>query len=565
MGRFDLFCAFYFQNKTIYTEGKEINMKHYFIGLLSFIALFTFQTTVKAVDVNLQYSGEVESNGKLSDLNQYPEYFIGTETRNTQIIIPDEPTFKMLNAALELTNYLSNISAYNKVKLLKESQVKAISDATIIIGLENQFKNTSFNELIHKSKVNDGLSLEIQPITLQQSTKNVLVLTGEEDTEFEKIVVLTEEAFIQQLYGSQLTISNMPIIKNRTDLDLITFKNMGIPSITLSGEKMSSDIYSYYIPYFPFIDMKASIHLHLKISDMIQSSQREQGNPLEELVLLVNDVPHSINLRKVKTERNGDIFVDVPLSRAVFTKSAFMQIQLSANGLLSNPEKWVYIDESSTLNFHVDKQTVSQFTFRFFPFPKIDEPVTIVVPDQFRWSDLIAIYEALTINNTLPKITLIQTDDAKTNLLENSHVIFIGGKTQHELLKDKVLAVHYNGNVPDLTEHGFFNVSEFAFIQNNPWDEDYALVVFDAVNSTEQYVPKEFAASLKMLGENANIAVNGSGGKIHTNEAQVTEKNLTEKLTTNMLDSKSFYLFFLFLFAVITLNVYVWRKRKKKK
>ncbi|WP_339212790.1 hypothetical protein [Solibacillus sp. FSL W8-0372] len=540
-------------------------MKHYFIGLLSFIVLFTFQTTAQAVNVNLQYSGEAETNGKLSDLNQYPEYFIGTETRNTQIIIPDEPTLIMLNAALELTNYLSNISAYNKVKLLKESQVKAIFDATIIIGQENQFKNASFNKLIRKSKVNDGLSLEIQPITLRQSTKNVLVVTGGDDAEFEKIAVLTEEAFIQQLYGSQLTISNMPIIKKRTDLNLITFKNMGIPSITLSGEKMSSDIYSYYIPYYPFIDMKTSIHLHLKISEMIQSSQKEKGNPLEELVLLVNDVPHSINLRKVKTERNGDIFVDVPLSKAVFTKSAFIQVQLTANGLLSNPEKWVYIDDSSTLNFHVDKQTVSQFTFRFFPFPKIDESVTIVVPDQFRWSDLITVYESLTINNTLPKITLVNTEDVKTNLLENSHVIFIGGKKQHKLLKDEVLAVHYNGNVPDLTEHGFFNVSEFAFIQNNPWDEDYALVVFDAVNSTEQYVPKEFAASLKILGDNANIAVNGSGGKLHTNEAQVTEKNLMQKLTTNMLDSKSFYLFFLFLFAVIALNVYVWRKRKKKK
>ncbi|MBD8036984.1 hypothetical protein H9635_09530 [Solibacillus sp. A46] len=540
-------------------------MKHYFIGLLSFIVLFTFQTTAQAVNVNLQYSGEAETNGKLSDLNQYPEYFIGTETRNTQIIIPDEPTLIMLNAALELTNYLSNISAYNKVKLLKESQVKAIFDATIIIGQENQFKNASFNKLIRKSKVNDGLSLEIQPITLRQSTKNVLVVTGGDDAEFEKIAVLTEEAFIQQLYGSQLTISNMPIIKKRTDLNLITFKNMGIPSITLSGEKMSSDIYSYYIPYYPFIDMKTSIHLHLKISEMIQSSQKEKGNPLEELVLLVNDVPHSINLRKVKTERNGDIFVDVPLSKAVFTKSAFIQIQLTANGLLSNPEKWVYIDDSSTLNFHVDKQTVSQFTFRFFPFPKIDESVTIVVPDQFRWSDLITVYELLTINNTLPKITLVNTEDVKTNLLENSHVIFIGGKKQHKLLKDEVLAVHYNDNVPDLTEHGFFNVSEFAFIQNNPWDEDYALVVFDAVNSTEQYVPKEFAASLKILGDNANIVVNGSGGKLHTNEAQVTEKNLMQKLTTNMLDSKSFYLFFLFLFAVIALNVYVWRKRKKKK
>ncbi|WP_225231235.1 cellulose biosynthesis cyclic di-GMP-binding regulatory protein BcsB [Solibacillus faecavium] len=533
--------------------------------MLSFIVLFTFQTTAQAVNVNLQYSGEAETNGKLSDLNQYPEYFIGTETRNTQIIIPDEPTLIMLNAALELTNYLSNISAYNKVKLLKESQVKAIFDATIIIGQENQFKNASFNKLIRKSKVNDGLSLEIQPITLRQSTKNVLVVTGGDDAEFEKIAVLTEEAFIQQLYGSQLTISNMPIIKKRTDLNLITFKNMGIPSITLSGEKMSSDIYSYYIPYYPFIDMKTSIHLHLKISEMIQSSQKEKGNPLEELVLLVNDVPHSINLRKVKTERNGDIFVDVPLSKAVFTKSAFIQIQLTANGLLSNPEKWVYIDDSSTLNFHVDKQTVSQFTFRFFPFPKIDESVTIVVPDQFRWSDLITVYELLTINNTLPKITLVNTEDVKTNLLENSHVIFIGGKKQHKLLKDEVLAVHYNDNVPDLTEHGFFNVSEFAFIQNNPWDEDYALVVFDAVNSTEQYVPKEFAASLKILGDNANIVVNGSGGKLHTNEAQVTEKNLMQKLTTNMLDSKSFYLFFLFLFAVIALNVYVWRKRKKKK
>ncbi|MGN7478398.1 cellulose biosynthesis cyclic di-GMP-binding regulatory protein BcsB [Solibacillus silvestris] len=511
-------------------------------------------------------------HGQLRDLNQYPAYFVGTDTRNTQIIVPDEPTLKTLNAALQLTNYLSSSSAYNKVKLLKESQVKMITHATVIIGQENQFKNAWLNELIDKGKADDGLSLSIQPITVKQSaSKNVLVITGKDDAEFEKIGVLTEDSFVKQLQGSRLTVTNMPVSQENTDRNKIAFKTMGIPSMTLGYGKTSSDTYYYYMPYYPFSDMKASIQLHLKISETIQSSQSEKNNPSEELVLLVNEVPHSIDLREVKRDKNGDIFVEVPLSSSVFTQSTLMRIQLAANGLhektqciQSDQAKWVYIDEASAINFNVDKQTVAEFNFRFFPFPNSDESVMVVVPEQYRWSDLLAVYEALTINNKLPTITLVQSGKVTEADLKNGHVLFIGGKKQHKQLQDEVLVVHYNDNIPDLTEHGFFNVSQFAFIQNNPWNEDFALVVLDAIGDADQYAPKEFMTSLKLLGENAKIAVNGNAGKVFTNEAEVTEKNFSQAFTSNMLDSNSFYLFFILFFIVIAMIIYVWRKKKKK-
>lgn len=197
---------------------------------------------------------------------------------------------------------------------------------------------------------------------------------------------------------------------------------MGIPNTTLGFGNTTSKMYFYYMPYYPFNDMKASIQLHLKVSESILTNK---SNNEHELVLFINDVPHSINLNEVKSDENGDIFVEVPMSSAVFTHSTLMRIQLMANGLHESKEciqsdqaKWVYIADVSSLNFNVKEQEVSQYTFRFFPFPKIDEPITIVVPDQFRWSDLLAVYEALTINNKLPEITLIRTEDIKKDILE---------------------------------------------------------------------------------------------------------------------------------------------------
>lgn len=511
-------------------------------------------------------------HGQLRDLNQYPAYFVGTDTKNTQIIVPDEPTIKTLDSALQLTNYLSNSSTNNKVKLVKESEVKMISHATIVIGQENQFKKAWLNELIDKGKAQDGLSLSIQPITVQQSiSKNVLVITGNEDAQFDKISVLTEDSFVKQLQGSQLTITNMPVLQENTVTNKITFKKMSIPSMTLGYGITSSDTYFYYMPYYPFNDMKASIQLRLKISELIQSSHSEQNNQSEELVVLINEVPHSIDLREVKPDKNGDIFVEVPISSSVFTQSTLLRIRIAANGLhektvciQSDQAKWVYIDEASAINFNVDKQKVAEFTFRFFPFPNSDEPVTIVVPEQYRWSDLLSVYEALTINNRLPNITLISSKNVTETDLENSHVLFIGGEKQHKQLQDEVLAVHYNDNIPDLTKHGFFNVSQFAFIQNNPWNKEYALVVFDAIGDSKQYAPKELMTSLKLMANNARIAVSGNAGEVFTNEAEVTDKNFSQAFTSDVLDSNSFYIFFILLFVVIVLIIVVWRKKKKK-
>lgn len=467
-------------------------------------------------------------NGQLRDLNQYPAYFVGTDTRNTQIVIPDEPTLNTLDAALQLTNYLSNSSTDNKVKLLKESQVKMITHATVVIGQANQFKGAWLNELINKGEATDGLSLSIQSVTVNQSTsKNVLVIAGKNDGEFEKIGVLTEDFFVKQLQGNQLTITNMPVLQENENQNKLAFKTMGIPSLTLGYGKTSTDTYYYYMPYYPFNELKASIQLHLKISETIQSSQSEKNNQSEELVLLINEVPHSIDLREVKPDKNGDIFIEVPLSSSVFTQSTLMRIQIAANGLHekepcleSDKAKWVYIDEASAINFNVDKQVVDEFTFRFFPFPNHEEPVIVVLPEKYYWSDLLAVYEGLTSNNKLPNITLMQSDKAKEANLKNGHVIFIGGKTQHKQLQDELLAVNYNGNIPDLTEHGFFNVSQFAFIQNNPWNEDFGMIVLDAIGETDQYVPNDFITGLKLSSDNAKIAVNGSNGKFFTNEAE---------------------------------------------
>lgn len=182
--------------------------------------------------ITLQISSFIDIRAKLDaelqNLNQYPAYFIGTDTRNTQIVVSDEPTLKTLNAALQLTNYLSNSSTPNKVKLLKESQVKAITDATVFIGLKDEFKNPTFNELVTKSYAEDGLSLSVQTLALQQSAvKNVLVITGKDDEEFNKIEVLTEDSFVKQLHGEQIKIVNQPILQQPVQENKIAFKKWG--------------------------------------------------------------------------------------------------------------------------------------------------------------------------------------------------------------------------------------------------------------------------------------------------------------------------------------------------
>ena len=203
-------------------------------------------------------------NGQLNSLDQYPSHFIGAEWKKTQIVVPNDPTLPIVNAAMQVANYLSTNSVPKSIEVVKESEIKQLTPSTIIIGLEEQFKENWIKQSLNNVKqAEQGMTISLQPITLKQSiSTNVLVITASDEQHFDKIITLTEAPFVNQLDGKELTIANLPFNIAKKSTNEVTFERMGIPSMTMGYGVSSSEVFYYYMPYYPFQDMKATLKLH---------------------------------------------------------------------------------------------------------------------------------------------------------------------------------------------------------------------------------------------------------------------------------------------------------------
>lgn len=517
-------------------------------------------------------------------LSAYPEIFTGTKKHEITIIVPQNASDATLAGALEITSYITSISEDKTVKLMRESDVTSLKGNVILVGAMNEFSSTWAKKSVSTVDVEgDALML------MQQQWKNgdpfvyALVVTAKEAaTIAEKAVLLTTETFSEQLAGPTLAVTAIPAVDEELRTS-VTFKELGMANMTLNRLMTQTPTYYYYLPQAEVSIKEPTLDLHVKISDVITPySQLEndaasllQQQPVE-LIIMLNDVPHAVDLQSVDKTDNGDVRVTIPIDESIVENSQLLTVRVVGNGLrVQNPciatdnDRWVYIYDDTRLTFPVDATADKKAAyFSRFPYPFIqgDVPLTIVKDETVQLEELVTLYSMLMTNRSFPNIQLTSRKDIKEADLQKGHVIVFGNPTTLPNVKADDMLVTYKDKAPQLEAQGFVptNDTSFSFIQPSVWNNDYALAVFDKVPTAKNYVPTSLANYVRQTDAPVSMVVSNGPELIFTSKeheaaAQEDENRTTGISTTAIVVT---VLAVLLLLAVLLFFLYSRQKRK---
>lgn len=283
--------------------------------------------------------------------------------------MPQNASDATLAGALEITSYITSISEEKTVKLVRESDVTSLKGNVILVGAMNEFSSTWAKKSVSTVDVEDDALM-----LMQQQWKNgdpfvyALVVTAKEAaTIAEKAVLLTTETFSEQLAGPTLAVTAIPAVDEEMRTS-VAFKELGMANMTLNRMMTQTPTYYYYLPQAEASIKEPTLDLHVKISDVITPySQLEndaasllQQQPVE-LIIMLNDVPHAVDLQSVDKTDNGDVRVTIPIDESIVENSQLLTVRVVGNGLrVQNPciatdnDRWVYIYDDTRLTFPVD-------------------------------------------------------------------------------------------------------------------------------------------------------------------------------------------------------------------
>lgn len=538
-----------------------------------------------------------ESNSNLS-LDQYPKIFTGTLQHKIQVIIPQNPSSNTLAGAHILANYISQLSDPNSVDVVYENEIRKITGNVIFVGGKNEFLSSwikeTFKQTIGQVK-SDALSISLMKLKNETTSVHALVILANEPSIIsDKIEILTNQQFIQQLTKDSAQITKVPSQSTNEDLDKneITFSELGMADLLLNNVNTRTNTYFYYLPEGPFAIENPSIALHFKRTDIIESYNEISSNqPTQttfndekvELIVYINDVPHAIDIQTLEEDAVGNIYANIPIDKKTLGDQYLLTVQVETKGLktenpclLSDQTKWLYVfDDSKIVLPKVLKENQYEMYFNHFPFPFVNESdkVLIILPDtKVEQKDLQDLLGVLTTNNKLPDFQFLSTKEVTEEQLRSSHLIFLGGPSAHQSLQTKAqdLLVKESNNVPLLDEHGFVQseVEFYGYMQKNPWsNQSFYMVVFDHLNGSNRYYSREMLSFLRDTDQPVSIVVQTGPDKLFTNTQDVQVEIDGGKKSDNHLQQASIFTlsigFVVMLFIMIGL-IFIFSKRKKR-
>lgn len=520
-------------------------------------------------------------------LADYPQGFTGSDMNVTTIIIPSNSTTSTLQSAHMVANYLSALSSENSIQVLNEDEVKALKGNVIIVGAIDEFDTTWTNEILaHTNQENwqEG-TLDISQHTLTQNKKNVralLVTSQEANAILDKIKILTHQALIEQLSGESLQIIELPVLPDGQATNEISFQDFGLEDTLLDGQQAKTQTYYSYLPIDKNRLSQPSIELLLKRSDRIKNASQDDLSALSanvEFIVYINEVPHAVDMHAVEEDTDGNISVKIPLDKDTLQENRLVSMRLETSGLRTeNPciatdqNNWIYVYQDSKLVLPANQED-GEMDFNHFPFPFSDgnNNLIIAVPEEgISNQNIQELFNIFTINNQIPPIQLLSSSDLTEEHMKKGNIVFIGSIKDHAILRDveNDLIVRYDEYKPLLGEHGFIDseVDYYSFIQTNPWNEDYMMVVFDYLKESQNYVTSEFMNFLFNTSTPASIAVQTGPSSFYTNSLQLESVQETNDIQEEVTANNEWVIWgvgFLLLLATIAILIFVVVRRKR--
>lgn len=558
------------------------------------------------IDSYFQLKGQLNGNKQL--LMDYPKAFTGTSKNPVSIVLPDDASPATLNSGLMVATYLAGQSNYdNSIKIVRESKVSSIHGNVVFIGATTEFSTPFMKKILKKAELpNEESAMIISRHKLVNSEKKAdrkkkhnskkqveaFIVTASSPKELEKrISILTNDNLTSQLSGNQMTIKEIPNLKETSNKSIVPFKNFGIENLTLDSKKGKSQHYYFYVPVSIQSNTPPTLQLHVKRSEIIASLKEEyQTDSLSredvELVVLVNDVPHSVNIQTLSDETNGVFVVNVPIDKTAVKENGMMDIQFISNGLSNNNTclgtdvtPWIFIKDTSHFVFQKGTNNKkAESSLAAFPtqFASEDMKTAVILPEDGIVLDkqLQQLYRSLSINGHTPNLNLIKGNEVTKEDLMKQNVIFIGGPSIHPLLNEvkNDLLVTYELDKPNLNKFGFVteSVGNFAWVQSNPWSQtQHSILVFDSFMNKNNYFDESFLRKLKDLDDVATIAVKSNNHQLFTNAEQLENEieKTADKVEKNNVSSFSIWwvVVFVALISIAVLLIVIVKRGKRKK
>lgn len=508
------------------------------------------------VDSYLQLGGKQSPDEYLAD---YPAAFIGTAKYPVTIIIPQKASVETLDSALKVGAFLSESTDEQfPVRIKREDDVKSLSSNVLIIGATDEFSSATMKSLIKQASltaIEDSLILSYETVTDGKEQVDALLVMSETPAALtERVSVLTDPKLFKQMTGKQFRIHTMPVRDSDDSGNTVKLSQFGMDNLTLNGSNRESQQFFHYAPFAIDKNQAAVLELHLKRSVLDHSETNVTEDVFREpveLTVLINDVPHSLNLDELSDPQEGVYSIQLPIEKSAIKENRMISLQLQASGLMAkNPcvttdhNRWIYIEKESYFTFPKEKEDGEKLpSFAQFPSPfidKKDEALVVLPTVSINDDQLLYFYRKLYLNSHPMDWKLADGGVMKEEELKNQHALFIGGPDVQPLLKakQKELAVSYATGKPDLAALGFMGDTSksVSFIQPSLWgSQGHAMMVMDSLTN-ELEIDRPLVDFLQLTNEVATVAVLSNNRKVYTNAASIeaassVEPNETVKVT----------------------------------
>ncbi|MFD1928823.1 cellulose biosynthesis cyclic di-GMP-binding regulatory protein BcsB [Sporosarcina siberiensis] len=522
-------------------------------------------------------------------LLDFPIIFSAKQGQSVSVIIPDKPSLETRSAGSAIAAFLQSKSEDAKsVKVVRESNVNVIAGNFIVVGSQSEFQTAWVKTLITEANVSfPDKGLLLSRHRLNEHAESLFILVKSAEQFKGRVDILLDESFRNQLTGQQMVITSTPKIDKTNGL--ISLKKFGMSNLTFDRANRETDTYFGYAP--PSWNAKPTLELLLRRSDTLKPRNSKEDKELAgedvELVVHINNVPYSVDIRELSEEENDVFTVQIPIEEGTIQENHLISLRIEVNGLRrknpcysTNENRWVYLSEESYFTFHEGDST-SEKTLNSFPYPFSDpsQPTKVILPTEKEVTDgdLTTLISSLTGFGQVPIIELFEGNYFNESDAENSHLIFLGGVDSQPILKsnEEDLIVPYKANLPDFHSFGFLQeaVQQYSWIQENPWSKKgHAMLVFDTAGPEAKVINERFLESLTNLNEASTVAIQTKENHIYTNSNDFKIDAGSVKVAS-ISDSKSSFMnsswwmvgFGILILAVLVLLIVVKRKRLKGK
>ncbi len=501
-------------------------------------------------------------------LANYPTAFLGYEGYETTVILPKKASGATLNSGYQLAAYLSEHGDTN-VQIQREDAVNQVSGPIVIVGSQQEFSTSLIKNVLAKINVSDDtMTLSIQELLNTDSNRRlpILAVTSKSAKAIEeRLSFLTESRLSEQLIGNTLAIKDLPKIDSTSDTT-ISFKQFGFESQTLSSQLTMNPRYYVSLPQLE-ANKEAVMRLILKKSASIPDHYEDDDRKLE-LIAYINNVPHSVDVRKIKQTTTDMYEALLPIQTNVLNQQSMTDIQFEVTGFqledpceTTNERYWLYIDSDSTLSITKD---VAEPTFTLRDFPNsFHDHTLMVVPDNESMDDvtMVSMYKALMMNGKMANITLMNDKDVTEEDLQKHAVIFMGDMKQLKWLSKN--GTHIPHSSEQLIQQGFLPeaIGQYAYMTRNFWQKKRPLLWIQTLENAS--VKGDFFAHLKETDSQAGAAIETKEGQFVVAVNQNVNKN---DVKTDKKGEISFILIaeFVGLIMIIAVILYVSLRKRKK-